>query len=88
MVQQTRRVRLQRMLEFKKQALEKAQKAYLALLDGGVESYTIGSRSLTKLDLDKLSSEIDQLERDIDSLEAQLGGGAARKSVGIVLTDW
>lgn len=87
-MQQTKRMRLQKTLEFKQIALDKARDAYIALMDGGVASYTIGSRSLTKLDLDKLSSEISQLEKDIEALEAQLSGGAARKSVGIVLTDW
>lgn len=75
-------------IEFKKQALEKARAAYLALLDGNVASYTIGSRSLTRLDLDKLKTQIDALEKEIDSLEAQLKGGKPRKAVGIIQRDW
>ncbi len=87
-MKQSKRLRLQKRLEFTKAALAKAEEAYLALLDGGVQSYTIGSRSLTKLDLDKLKAEIDALNKEIDMLEAMLSGGSARKAVGVVPMDW
>lgn len=79
---------LQSRLEFKKKALKEAQDAYMQLLSGGTQSYTIGSRSLTKLDLPKLEETIDKLEKDIDTIEAQLRGGGRRKAVGIVPRDW
>lgn len=75
-------------LEFKKKALEKARQAYIDLLDGNAASYTIGSRSLTRLDLDKLKKHIDDLEKEIDGLEAELAGGKSRKSVGVIPMDW
>lgn len=79
-------------LEFRKAALKEARDAYVALLNGRAESYTIGSRSLTRLDLDKLKDHIKALEKECDSLEGQIAsygmGGKARKAVGIVLRDW
>ena len=75
-------------LEFKREALTKAREAYIALLDGNAQSYTIGSRSLTRLDLDKLEAHIKALENEIDELEAELAGGKARKSVGVIPMDW
>ena len=56
-------------LEFKREALTKARQAYIDLLDGNAQSYTIGSRSLTRLDLDKLKAHIKALENEIDELE-------------------
>lgn len=82
------RTELKARLEFKREALTKAREAYLALLDGNVASYTIGSRSLTRLDLDKLKAHIGELEKEIDSLEATLKGGRPRKAVGIISRDW
>ena len=35
-------------LDFHKVAKQKLQEAYLAIAEGGVQSYSIGSRSLTK----------------------------------------
>ena len=75
-------------LEFTKKALKKARQAYLDLLDGNVSSYTIGSRSLTRLDLDKLKKHINDLEKKVDELEAELAGGKPRKSVGVIPMDW
>lgn len=75
-------------LEFHRAAVEKLRAAYIALVDGGVTSYTVGSRSLTKLDIDKIAAEIRNHEKAIDSLEAQLLGGRQRKAVGVVPRDW
>lgn len=79
-------------LEFRQAALAEAREAYVALLNGRVESYTIGSRSLTRLDIDKLKDHIKALEKECDSLENQIDsygmGGKARKAVEIVLRDW
>lgn len=82
------RIELQARLAFKKSALEKAQTAYLALLDGGVASYTIGSRNLTRFDLPKLEESIAKLEGEIEELEAQLNGGGRRKAFGVVPRDF
>lgn len=75
-------------LDFHKEAVQKLREAYLALADGGVQSYSIGSRSLTKFDLEKISAEIKSHEKAIDSLSAQMAGGKRRKAVGVVFRDW
>lgn len=75
-------------LKFHKDAAAALRAAYLALVDGGVSSYSIGSRSLTKLDIKTISAEIKGHEKEIASLEAQLAGGKRRKAVGVVLRDW
>ena len=72
----------------RKQALEATEKAYLALLTGQVQSYTIGSRNLTRLNLSELKETISTLEKEIDELEAVLRGGGRRKAVGIIPRDW
>ena len=75
-------------LDFHKSAKEKLQAAYLAIADGGVQSYSIGSRSLTKHDLAKIREEIAEHEKAISELSAALSGRRRRKAVGIVPRDW
>lgn len=76
-------------LKHRKNALEAAYAAYEALLDGGVKSYAIGSRNLTRFDLPELEETIAKLEKEIDGLEAELqNGGKRRKAVGVVMRDW
>lgn len=84
----TKRQRLKKRLEFKENCLLAAQEAYMALLSGRTQSYTIGNRSLTRLDLSKLKEEITSLEKDVDSLVAQINSGAPRKTVGVILRDY
>lgn len=79
---------LQERLDFRKTALTAARQAYTALLSGQVQSYTIGSRNLTRLDLEKLKKEIDGLEKEIDSLAAAINGNGRRKAVGVIPRDW
>lgn len=75
-------------LEFWKNALEKMQAAYLALVDGGVKSYTIDDRSLTRFDLPDLLKEIQAAEKKIDELEALVKGQRPRKAFGVLPRDW
>ena len=75
-------------LEFHKSARDAAQTAYLALLNGQVQSYTIGSRNLTKLDLTKLREEINFHQKEVDVLTAALNGQKRRRAVGVVPRDW
>lgn len=79
---------LQERIDFRKSALTAARTAYTALLSGQVQSYTIGSRNLTRLDLEKLKNEIDALEKEIDELTATLNGKPRRRAMGIVPRDW
>ena len=75
-------------INFHKSAKQKLQQAYLAIADGGVQSYSIGSRSLTKHDLEKIRSEIEEHDKAISELTAALSGSGRRRAVGIVPRDW
>ena len=75
-------------LAFWKTALEKKRTAYLALIDGGVKSYTIDNRALTRFDIDTLSKEIEIAERKVDELTAMAQGSKPRKAFGIVPRNW
>lgn len=82
------RAELQARLEFRRAALDEARAAYLALLRGQVQSYTIGSRNLTKFDLDELRNTVNKLEKEVDELETVLAGGKRRRAVGVIPRDW
>ena len=75
-------------LEFHNIAKRKLQEAYLAIAEGGVQSYSIGSRSLTKHDLEKIRAEIAGHDKAISELTAALNGRGRRRAVGIVPRDW
>ena len=79
---------IQKRLDMRKKALEATEAAYIALLSGQVQSYAIGSRNLTRLNLSELKDNISTLEKEIDELEAVLQGGARRKAVGVIPRDW
>lgn len=68
--------------------IAKLTEAKLKLLDGGVKSYTIDDRSLTRFDLDKLSAEIDDAVRKRAEYEAIMNGRSPRKAVGVVPRDF
>ena len=75
-------------LEFWKSALSKLRAAYLALVDGGVKSYTIDDRQLTRFDLPSLKDEIKEAEKKVDELTALLSNKRPRKAFGIFPRDW
>ena len=75
-------------LNFHKSAMDAAQEAYLALLKGQVQSYSIGSRNLTKFDLPKLRDEITYHQKEVDGLTAMINGRSRRRAVGVVPRDW
>ena len=79
---------IQEKITFHREALASLRKAYLALADGGVQSYSIGSRSLTKFDLAKISEEIAAHEKTISEMQALMNGRGRRRAVGIVPRDW
>lgn len=82
------KIEIQARLDFWKSALAKKRAAYLALLDGGVKSYTIDDRSLTRFDLDTLAKEIEEAERKVDELTAMVAGRKPRKAFGVIPRDW
>ena len=75
-------------LDFRKKALEKLRAAYLALVDGGVKSYMIDDRQLTRLDLATLKKENEIAEKEVDELTALVADKKPRKAFGIVPRDW
>ena len=85
----TKHQRITEKLEFDKEILRLLREAYKALITGQVQSYTIGTRSLTRLNLPDLKNEIREIETEIDGLEEQLNGsGKARKAVGVIPRDF
>lgn len=79
---------IQKRLTFWEDVHEKLQTAYLALVEGGVKSYTIDDRQLTRFDLSTLLKEIEEAERRIDELTAALEGTRPRKAFGVIPRDW
>lgn len=81
-------VEMRARLDFWQKALEKLRTAYLKLLDGGVKSYRIDDRELTRFDLPKLQEEIEAAEKKVDELTAMLEGQKPRRAVGVIPRDW
>ena len=75
-------------LAFWNEEHKKLQKAYVALIEGGVKSYEIDDRKLTRFDLPILRSEMEEAENKIDEYEALLQGKHPRKAFGIMPMDW
>lgn len=82
------KVEIEKRLAWRKETLDELQAAYLALVKGGVKSYRIHNRELTRFDLPNLMDEIRKMEEEIDGLEAQLDGSRVRKAYGILPRDW
>lgn len=75
-------------LNYWKETLAKLMDAYVALIDGGVKSYSIDDRELTKFDLPSLEKRISNAEEKVDQYEALLEGKRPRKAFGVVPRDW
>ena len=84
----TDKVEIRARLEFRRAALTKLREAYIALLDGGVKSYSLENRSLTRFDLPDLKKAIEDMENEIDELEALLQGRKSRRVFCFIPTDW
>lgn len=83
------RTELQERLTFRKTALKELRKAYIELSSsGGVKSYTIGDRQLSRHDLGALKKEISELEREVDELQAAVDGTGPKRLFGVVYRDW
>ena len=74
--------------DFRKAVLSRLRVAYLKLVEGGVKSYMIDDRQLTRLDLPELKKEIKELEDEIDALDAAISGKRPRKAFAVVPRDW
>lgn len=82
------RAEAKHLYEFYSALVDKLMAAKLALVDGGVKSYTIDDRSLTRFDIDKLTDELEDAIKKRDEYEALMNGGKRRKAVGFVPRDW
>lgn len=69
-----------------KSRLDLYLKAEAAILEGA-QSYTIGSRHLTRADLAEIRKMISTLEDGIDELESQVSGGSRRKCIRVIPRD-
>lgn len=76
------------MYEYYDRLIGKLMDAKIALLEGGVKSYTIDDRSLTRFDLDKLTGEIDNAVLKRAEYEALMNGKSPRKAVAVVPRDY
>lgn len=82
------KVEIKARLEFRRSALTKLREAYLALLEGEVQSYSIDNRRLTFFDLPDLKKAIEDMEKEIDELETLLSGKKPRRAFAVIPTDW
>lgn len=73
---------------FRQTALDRLRIAYVKLIEGGVRSYMIDDRQLTRFDIPVLKKEIEELEAQIDELDALIEGKRPRKAVGVIPMDW
>lgn len=81
-------VELRARLDFWQEALKKLRAAYLALVDGGVKSYMIDDRQLTRFDLPALEKQIEEAEAKVDELDDLLNGQRPRRAFGVIPRDW
>lgn len=60
-----------------------------AMLSDGVQSYSIGSRSVSRYQISAdIKAQIEDLENERDELENILAGRKPRKAFGVVPRDW
>ena len=84
----TSKTEIRARLSFWQTALEQSRAAYIALLDGGVKSYSLKNRMLTRLDLPDLFKEIQEMEKKVDELETLLEDRKPRRSFAVIPRDW
>lgn len=86
----TKKERIQAEIAEKKARLALYIKREEVMLTGGVQSYGIGTRNLSRYntDLAQIRAAIKELKDEIAELEAILEGGSARKRVGLVFREW
>lgn len=78
--------RIRQRLEQYKSRYDLYLKAEAAILDGA-QSYSIGSRHLTRADLAEIRKMMKEIEGAMDELEAQLKGGSRRKCIRVIPRD-
>ena len=76
------------MRDYWKNTLRKLMDAYAALVSGGVKSYTIDDRTLTKFDIASLKRAINDAETKVAEYDALLNSMAPRRAFGVLPRDW
>lgn len=79
---------LQKKITMREEALDKLYDAYIALVKGGVKSYMIDDRQLTRFDISALKDEISEMEEELDSLYGLADGARSRKAFAILPRDF
>lgn len=84
------RAQIKRKLERINERLDYYYEKEKALLtEGGVQSYSIGGRSVTRYQYSAdIKNQIQELENQRDELENLLAGIRPRKAIGIIPRDW
>lgn len=82
------RATIEKRKQYWEEQLGKLMDAYTALVSGGVKSYTIDDRTLTKFDIASLKRAINDAETKVDEYEALLNGMSPRRAFGILPRDW
>lgn len=82
------KAKIQARLTYWETQLGKLMDAYAALISGGVKSYAVDDRQLTKFDIPSLRKAIDDAEENVDKYEALLDGQKPRKAFGVLIRDW
>lgn len=77
-------------ISIQKERLAAYRARELEMLKGGAQSYSVGSRNLTRYntDLSAIRAAIKELEDEIAELEAMAAGNKPRKAVGVIPRDW
>ena len=83
-------IEIQKEIQISRGRLELYYKREAEILDGGVQAYGLGTRSVSRYNtaLSEIRAAIKALKKEIADLEAQLSGNKARKAVGVVPRDW
>lgn len=82
--------RIENKLKDLRERLALYRKREKEMLDGGVQSYGVGTRNLSRYntDLSTVRKAIEEIENEIAELEDQLDGIKPRRAVGVVPRDW
>jgi len=75
-------------LNYWRQQLAKLMDAYTSLIEGGVKSYEIDDRSLTRFDLPSLKKAINDAEDKVAQYENLLDGLKPRRAFAVVPRDY
>ena len=79
---------IQDRLKYWREQLGKLMDAYTKLISGGVKSYQIDDRSLTRFDIPSIRKAIDDAEERVAEYEALLEGQGTRKAYAVVPRDY